>query len=96
MLINRGFVRLAGTVDDLTTRHRLLTGPVDRQPDPTWQIVQSGEAGSQRHLLVQLHPDGDPQPAGWQSRTVGIEELAMAYLRETPSRSRPTPVEVAP
>jgi ABC-2 type transport system ATP-binding protein len=95
VLINRGLVRLAGTVDDLTTRHRLLIGPVGRQPDPRWEIVQSGEAGSQRHLLVQLHRDADPQPAGWHSRTVGIEELAMAYLRETPTRTRATPVEAA-
>jgi ABC-2 type transport system ATP-binding protein len=82
VLIASGLVRLRGTVDDLTARHRLLTGPAGRPPDPGWDVVQARTTGSQQHLLVRLSPAADPEPAGWLARSVGVEELALAYLRE--------------
>jgi ABC-2 type transport system ATP-binding protein len=41
--------------------------------------VRRGEA--QAHLLVRATAD-DPVPPGWEAHPVGLEELAMAYLRE--------------
>ncbi len=84
VLITRGEVRLEGPVDALTSQHRLVTGPAGQSPDPSWQVVQSSEAGTQRHLLVLVDPAADPDPPGWQSRPVGVEELALAYLRAEP------------
>ena len=84
VLITHGVVRLDGTVDELTDRHRLMTGPAGRPADATWQVIQSSEAGAQQHLLVRVDPAHDPEPAGWQARTVGVEELALAYLRDDP------------
>jgi ABC-2 type transport system ATP-binding protein len=84
VLINHGEVRLSGTVDDLTSRHRLLTGPTDWAADPGWHVVQSGHGSAQQHLLVRLDGGRDPEPAGWQARTVGLEELSLAYLRDEP------------
>jgi ABC-2 type transport system ATP-binding protein len=78
-------VRLDGTVEDVTEQHRLVTGPAGRPPEASWQVIQSSEAGAQQHLLVRLDPSADPQLAGWQARTVGVEELALAYLREAPA-----------
>jgi ABC-2 type transport system ATP-binding protein len=85
VLITHGVVRLDGTVEDVTEQHRLVTGPAGRPPEASWQVIQSSEAGAQQHLLVRLDPSADPQLAGWQARTVGVEELALAYLREAPA-----------
>ncbi|MGW5237833.1 ABC transporter ATP-binding protein [Monashia sp. NPDC004114] len=85
VLITHGLVRLDGPVDDLCDRHRLMTGPAGKPPDPSWEVIESSVAGAQQHLLVGLDPAVDPEPVGWQARAVGVEELAMAYLRDAPS-----------
>jgi ABC-2 type transport system ATP-binding protein len=86
VLISRGRVCIDGAVEDLLGNHRLLTGPKNQSPDPTWRIVQHASAGAQKHLLVEA-PTAEPIPAGWEHRPVSLEELAMAYLRED---ARPT------
>jgi ABC-2 type transport system ATP-binding protein len=83
VLIARGVVRLDGTVEDLVARHRLVTGSVGQPGDPRWQVLEAHEAGSQKHLLVRLGAPTDPVPEGWEARTVGVEELALGYLRES-------------
>jgi ABC-2 type transport system ATP-binding protein len=95
VLITGGVVRLDGPVDELTARHRVLTGPAGRPPDTGWQVVQSSAAGAQQHLLVRLDPAAAFEPDGWQARTVGVEELALAYLRDTSAAHEPTKVEAA-
>ncbi len=82
VLITHGVVRLDGTVDGLIDRHRLMTGPAGRPADATWHVIQSRQAGAQQHLLVRVDPASDQEPAGWQARPVGVEELALAYLRD--------------
>ena len=59
--------------------------------------MRRGEA--QAHLLVRAGRD-DPVPAGWEAHPVGLEELALAYLREPgaaalpgPARGRALPLE---
>ncbi len=93
LLITHGLVRLDGPIDELTARHRLMTGPADRSPDPRWQVIQASGAGSQQHLLVHLDAHADPEPAGWQARAVGVEELALAYLKDARSPVTLTPLE---
>lgn len=89
VLIAHGVVRLDAPVDDLVARHRVVTGPVGEQNDPRWQVVESTAAGAQQHLLVRLQGPNDHVPDGWESRAAGVEELALAYLRES---SVPTPL----
>jgi ABC-2 type transport system ATP-binding protein len=80
VLIAEGRVRLDGTVEDVLSRHRLVTGPSDGAPPAGWRTIHDTSAGAQRHLLVETSYDAPPP--GWQSRSVSLEELAMAYLRE--------------
>ena len=94
VLLTRGEVRLDGTVDDLAARHRLVTGPAGQAPDPGWRVIQASQAGAQEHLLVRLDGTTRPEASGWDARTVGVEELALAYLRETPNPRNLAPVEV--
>jgi hypothetical protein len=42
------------------------------------------------HVLVRATAD-DPVPPGWQARPVGLEELALAYLRQAGAAALPGP-----
>jgi ABC-2 type transport system ATP-binding protein len=95
VLIAHGVVRLDGTVDDVAARHRLVTGPAGQPSDPRWRVLESRQAGSQQHLLIRLHSPTDPVPSAWEARRVGVEELALAYLRESSITSNLVPVEAA-
>ena len=88
ILLSRGQVRLAGQVDDLLASHRLLTGAAEVDRYAGRAVVRAGRAESQAHLLVQATAD-DPVPPGWTARTASLEELALAYLRETRCRALP-------
>jgi len=100
ILLSRGRVQVAGEVDDLLAGHRLLTGPTaeaDRYAE--WPVVHLRRAAAQAHLLVRAGAD-DPVPPGWEAHPVGLEELALAYLREPgaaalpgPARGRALPAE---
>jgi ABC-2 type transport system ATP-binding protein len=93
VLISRGRVRIAGAVEELLSEHRLLTGPSGQSPDPHWRTVQNISAGAQQHLLVET-PADVPAPRGWEARSISLEELTMAYLREDAQASRPAPLEI--
>ena len=83
VLMSRGRVRLAGDVDDLLASHRLLTGPAaeaDRYAERL-SVVHARRGEAQAHLLVRATAD-EPVPPGWEAHPVGLEELALAYLRE--------------
>ncbi|MGA8245459.1 MAG: ABC transporter ATP-binding protein [Nocardioides sp.] len=92
VLISQGRVRLDGAVEELLGRHCLLTGPVDRPLAPSWRPVQQISAGTQRHVLVRASSTS-LAPDGWESRSVTLEELTMAYLREDARSARPVPLE---
>jgi ABC-2 type transport system ATP-binding protein len=83
ILMSRGRVQLAGEVDDLLAAHRLLTGPAaeaDRYAERL-SVVHTSRGEAQAHLLVRATAD-EPVPPGWEAHPVGLEELALAYLRE--------------
>ena len=83
ILMSRGRVQLAGEVDDLLASHRVLTGPAaeaDRYAERL-SVVHARRGEAQAHLLVRATAD-EPVPPGWEAHPVGLEELALAYLRE--------------
>jgi ABC-2 type transport system ATP-binding protein len=91
ILLSRGRVQVAGGVDDLLAGHRMLIGPAaeaDRYADRPVVHIRRGEARA--HLLVRAGAD-DPVPPGWQAHPVGLEELALAYLREPGAGPLPGP-----
>jgi ABC-2 type transport system ATP-binding protein len=91
VLIARGRVRLQGQVQELLASHRLLTGPSTGTPVPAdWEVIESRPAGAQTHQLVRLPSSEQPLPPAYQARPVGVEELAMGYLRETAASQQPT------
>ena len=91
ILLSRGRVQVAGEVDDLLASHRVLTGPAaeaDRYAERP--VVHARRAEAQAHLLVRAAAD-DPVPPGWEAHPVGLEELALAYLREPGAAALPGP-----
>jgi ABC-2 type transport system ATP-binding protein len=91
ILLSRGRVQVAGEVDDLLASHRVLTGPAaeaGRYAERPVVHVRRGQA--QAHLLVRAGAD-DPVPPGWEAHPVGLEELALAYLREPGAAALPGP-----
>jgi ABC-2 type transport system ATP-binding protein len=90
VLLSGGRIRLEGPVDDLLAVHRLVTtrsGPVATQPE--WEVVESSVAGAQTQQLVRVRSLDSGLPQGCDARPVGIEELAMAYLRASTRTADP-------
>ena len=82
VLMSGGRVSLYGAVDDLLAVHRLVTtrsGPATN--DPLWEVIESSTAGAQTQQLVRLRSPESLPAAEHDARPVGIEELAIAYLR---------------
>jgi ABC-2 type transport system ATP-binding protein len=91
ILLSRGRVQVGGEVDELLAGHRVLTGPVadaDRYAERPVVHVRRGEA--QAHMLVRATAN-DPVPRGFEAHPVGLEELALAYLREPGATALPGP-----
>ena len=83
VLISNGRVRIEGAVEDLLACHRLVTAPTSgRVPEIGWEVIESNAAVAQTQRLVRLSSAAAPLPPTCESRPVGIEELALAYLRE--------------
>jgi ABC-2 type transport system ATP-binding protein len=92
ILLSRGHVQVAGEVDELLASHCMLTGPAteaDRYAERLC-VVHARRAEAQAHLLVRATAD-DTVPPGWEANPVGLEELALAYLREPGAAVLPGP-----
>ncbi len=93
VLVSRGSVQMAGEVDDLLARHRVLTGPASESERyaQQWNVVHASRSASQAHLLVRCDSTSDPVPPGWEAHSVTLEELTLAYLREPGVAALPGP-----
>ena len=91
ILMSQGRVQVAGEVDDLLAGHRVLTGPAAEAATYAERpVVHVRRGEAQAHLLVRATAD-DPVPPGWEAHPVGLEELALAYLREPGAAALPGP-----
>ena len=91
ILLSGGRVQVAGEVGDLLASHRMLTGPAaDADRYAGRPVVGMRRGAAQAHLLVRASAD-DPVPPGWEAHPVGLEELALAYLREPAAAALPGP-----
>ena len=82
VLISQGRVRLNDEVEMLLARHRLVSAATpDLLHGIEGEVIESNAAGAQTHQLLRLASPEDALPPGCESRPVGLEELALAYLR---------------
>jgi ABC-2 type transport system ATP-binding protein len=94
VLLSRGSVQVAGEVDDLLACHRVLTGPAaeaDRYAERLG-VVHARRGEAQVHLLIRTNGSTDSVPPGWETHSVSLEELTLAYLRVPDVASLPGPV----
>ena len=83
ILLSLGQVRLAGQVDDLLLNHRVLTGPATEAENYAQRpVVHVQRDRDQARMLVRATAT-DPFPPLWQVHAPSLEELALAYLRDS-------------
>jgi len=91
ILLSRGRVQVAGEVDELLAGHRILSGPAaEADMCSEWPVVHERRGQAQTHVLVRAGAE-DPVPPRWEAHRVGLEELALAYLREPEAAALPGP-----
>jgi ABC-2 type transport system ATP-binding protein len=97
VMLSAGQVQVAGEVDDLLASHRVLTGPAGETGKVADRmcVLQCRQAGAQAHLLVRTTQPAESVPPGWESRTVTLQELVLAYLREPGAAALPGPTQVS-
>jgi ABC-2 type transport system ATP-binding protein len=93
VVLAHGRVQLAGPVDELLEEHQLLTVP-RLTPDADLPGTSIYRADSDRHSSVMLRvslatPAARAHP-GWQTETVGFEQLVMAYLQRPAKAADPS------
>jgi ABC-2 type transport system ATP-binding protein len=88
VLISNGCVRVNDEVENLLACHRLVTAAApDRLTGIDGEVIESTTLGAQTHQLVRLTGLETALPPECESRPVGLEELALAYLRGTTAAS---------
>jgi ABC-2 type transport system ATP-binding protein len=92
VVLSRGQVQVAATMDSLLDSHLALTGPVAEAGQLASQlaVITTQQAGRQAQVLART----DAAPPGWAARPVTMEELVLGYLQE-PSARVPTRLKVA-
>jgi ABC-2 type transport system ATP-binding protein len=93
VLISNGQVRVNDEVENLLACHRLVSAAT---PEPLngidGEVIEATTMGSQTHQLVRLNSPEAALPPGCEARPVGLEELALAYLREATASPALSPV----
>jgi ABC-2 type transport system ATP-binding protein len=85
IVLRAGHVRVAGDVDDLRRRHRVVSGP-DGWPDlGGWDVISRRSMGGQTIALVRCSDDRVPGP-GLYSVAPAFDELVLGYIEGEPER----------
>ncbi len=93
VLISHGRVRVNDEVEELLACHRLVSAATpDRLNGVEGEVIESNTMGAQTHRLIRLSSPGAALPPECESRPVGLEELALAYLREATAPPALSPV----
>jgi ABC-2 type transport system ATP-binding protein len=87
-----GQVQLAGSVDELLSKHKLLTGPRrDQRSMPHDQVVVRA-SHTDRQTTVLVRTAGPILDPTWVATDVGLEDLVLAYMASIAPTQRPTPL----
>jgi ABC-2 type transport system ATP-binding protein len=85
IVLRAGRVRVAGDIDDLRRRHRVVSGP-DGWPDlGGWDVISRRDLAGQTIALVRCDEDRIPGP-GLHSVAPAFDELVVGYLESEPAR----------
>jgi ABC-2 type transport system ATP-binding protein len=96
IVLNKSICALSGNIDELLAEHRSVTGPSAdvRKYFRTLDARDARSAGEMTSGLVRIGSSQPGVPDGWRITPVGLEELVLAYLRE--SQPQAPGVEASP
>ena len=79
IVLRAGSLRLAGDIDELRRRHRVISGPAGWPDVGGWDVVSSRSMAGQTSALVRCADDRTPGP-GLHSVAPAFDELVLGYL----------------
>ncbi|WP_214103901.1 ABC transporter ATP-binding protein [Acrocarpospora catenulata] len=89
ILVSGGRVQVAGDIEDIVHRHRLLVGPAGTAPAGPYDVVSERTTERQSTLLVRMRgPIHDPR---WTVRDLALEDVVLGYMRARDSVHLPPP-----
>ena len=96
ILMSHGRVQMAGQVDDLLSKHVVLSGPTDDAESVAelFAIVQSQHAGRQTQFVARIDAPVE-FPKDWVAENISLDELVLAYLREPSATAMTGPLAVS-
>jgi ABC-2 type transport system ATP-binding protein len=83
-----GRTQLAGSIEEIVSSHRLLTGPRDAAEDVArvHEVVRESHADRQTTLVVRAN--GHVYDSRWTVHELDLEEIVLAYLGQDAARRR--------
>jgi ABC-2 type transport system ATP-binding protein len=82
IVLDHGRVRLAGSVEEITATHRLVTGPgAPHAVAGFGQVITTRNLARHSQLLVRTAAENTAMHPAWQAQPVGVEEIVLAYLQ---------------
>jgi ABC-2 type transport system ATP-binding protein len=91
VILSTGSVQVASGIEELVSGHRLLVGP--RRDGGAGvagaHVVQTIHSERQTTLIVRM--DGRVLDPAWEQHDVGLEDVVLAYLRNSTARTLPRP-----
>jgi ABC-2 type transport system ATP-binding protein len=83
ILMGHGRVQMVGMIDDLLSKHVVLSGPTDEAASVAEQliVVQTQRAGRQTQFVARVDAPVE-FPSSWSAECISLDELVLAYLRE--------------
>jgi ABC-2 type transport system ATP-binding protein len=89
VMLARGHTQLVGPIDEIVSSHRLLTGPrCDAEAVARVHQVIS-ETSTERQTTLLVRANGHVYDSRWELHEVDLEEIVLAYLSQSGSRSGP-------
>jgi ABC-2 type transport system ATP-binding protein len=77
VILSTAEVQLAGDIEGIVARHRVLTGP-RADPPAVHEVIRASHTPRQTTLLVRAN--GHVYDSCWQQHEVDLEEIVLAYL----------------
>ncbi|MDQ6846957.1 MAG: ABC transporter ATP-binding protein [Candidatus Dormibacteraeota bacterium] len=95
VILSQGSVQVASSIDELVSSHRVLVGPRRATGDRVSgaEVVQATHSERETTLIVRTH--GRIVDPAWEQHDVGLEDVVLAYLRNSSAGTVPEPALAA-
>ena len=96
ILMSHGRVQMVGMIDDLLSKHVVMSGPTDgaERVAELFPVVQSQHAGRQTQFVARIETSVE-FPKDWVAENISLDELVLAYLREPSATAMSGPLAVS-